>query len=325
MLIFYRPSTNPYFNIAAEEFFVKHFTHDICMVWHNSQSVIIGKHQNAFAEINYPFTKAQNIPVIRRISGGGAVYHDLGNLNFTFIKRTKKDNQVDFGQFTSIIVGFMQSIGIEVNVNKRNSIFIGNDKISGHAEHIFHDKVLHHGTLLFDTDLEMLTKSLEPYKKYEGKAMPSVRSSVCNIRPHLFQDTDIQCFTEIFVKWLQGNYPGDEIYHLTEVDTSVIMQLVEKKYATWEWNFGYSPAYAFEVALELVDGFLTLLIKVENGKIKQAQPVLESTNEGKKSVFNKLLGVNHKEEDIAEFAEINRPQLELAGIKIVSFTHAFFR
>jgi lipoate-protein ligase A len=103
------------------------------------------------------------------------------------------------------------------------------------------------------------------------------------------------------------------------------MQLVEKKYATWEWNFGYSPAYAFEVAIELVDGFLALLIKVENGKIKQAQPVLESTNEGIKSVFNKLLGVNHKEEDIAEFAEINRPQLELAGIKIVSFTHAFFR
>jgi lipoate-protein ligase A len=325
MLIFYRPYTDPYFNIAAEEYFVKHFTEDICMVWHNSQSVIIGKHQNAFAEINYPFTKAQNIPVIRRISGGGAVYHDLGNLNFTFIKRTKKDNQVDFGQFTSIIVGFMQSIGIEVNVNKRNSIFIGNDKISGHAEHIFHEKVLHHGTLLFDTDLEMLNKSLEPYKKYEGKAMPSVRSTVCNIRPHLFQDTDIHSFTGMFVKWLHGHYPESEFYQLTEVDKSAIVQLVNEKYKTWEWNFGYSPAYAFEVAIQLVDGFLTLLVKVENGKIKLAQTVLESKNEATESVFNKLVGVNHKEEDIAEFAEINSRELELAGIKIVSFTQAFFR
>ncbi|MFZ4549847.1 MAG: lipoate--protein ligase family protein [Bacteroidales bacterium] len=325
MTIFYRPFTDPYFNIAAEEFFVKHFTEDICMVWLNRQSVIIGKHQNAFAEINYPFVHSQNIPVIRRISGGGAVYHDLGNLNFTFIKKTKKDNQVDFGQFTSIIAGFMQSLGIEVNVNKRNSIFIGNDKISGHAEHIFHDRVLHHGTLLFNTDLEMLSRSLEPHKKYEGKAMPSVRSTVCNIRPHLSEDVDIHLFTEMFVKWLQGFYHVSRLYELTNVDTAAIKKLADEKYETWEWNFGYSPSYSFDATFQLIDGVLPVNLKVENGKIKQVQFPVELLNEGIKHALGRLSGVNHSEEDIAKFAEINSLELELAGIKIVSFTQAFFQ
>jgi len=325
MLIFFRPFTDPFFNIAAEEFFVKHFTEDICMVWLNTQSVIIGKHQNAFAEINYPFVHSHNIPVIRRISGGGAVYHDLGNLNFTFIKKTKNENKVDFSQFTSVIVGFMQSLGIEVNVNKRNSIFIGNDKISGHAEHIFHDKVLHHGTLLFETDLDMLGKSLETHKKYESKAMPSVRSMVCNIRPHLRHDMDIQCFAETFVKWLQGNYPDSRWHELTKIDLSSINKLVIEKYKTWEWNYGYSPAYSFIAEIQLVDRLLQISVKVENGKIKQVQNLLEPLNDGALNVFENLCGVNHREEDFDKFAEINKLELELAGIKIVSFTEAFFR
>ncbi len=324
MLIFFRKSTDPYFNIAAEEYFVKHFTEDICMVWLNRKSVIIGKHQNAFAEINYPFVRTQNIPIIRRISGGGAVYHDLGNLNFTFIKKTNKDNPVDFGQFTSIIVGYLHSLGIDVNVNKRNSIFIGDDKISGHAEHIFHDKVLHHGTLLFDSDLDMLGESLKPHKKYEGKAMPSVKSNVCNIRPFLSEDSDIQCFTNKFVNWLHVNYSSSGFYQLKQSDQNAINRLVVEKYKTWEWNFGYSPAYSFEATIQIFDGFLPITVKVENGKISQVKYPSETETKQIVDAVANLAGINHKEEDIAKFAEINSRELELAGIKIVSFTQAFF-
>jgi len=196
MLIFHRPFTDPHLNIAAEEYFVKKATEDMCMIWINEQSVIIGKHQNAFAEINYPYVRKNQIPIIRRISGGGAVYHDTGNVNFTFIQKTDKANQVDFGRFTSIIVKFIQSLGIDVNTNKRNSLFAGNLKFSGHAEHIFHDTVLHHGTILFNTNLDILQNCLTPEKQYQGKAMASVRSDVGNIAPLLSQNINIHQFTE---------------------------------------------------------------------------------------------------------------------------------
>jgi len=130
MFIYLRPYTNPFLNLAAEEYYIRHATDEICMVWINEQSVIIGKHQNAYAEINYPYLCENQIPVIRRISGGGAVYHDMGNINLSFISNTHKTNQVDFGKFTAIVIAFLHSYGLEISVNKRNSLFIGDRKFS---------------------------------------------------------------------------------------------------------------------------------------------------------------------------------------------------
>ncbi len=324
MLIFQRLFTDPYLNIAAEEYFVKHTTEDMCMIWINERSVIIGKHQNAYAEINYPYVRAFQIPVIRRISGGGAVYHDSGNVNFTFIHKTDKTNQVDFKRFTSIIVNFIQSFEIEVNTNKRNSIFAGNLKFSGHAEHIFHDRVLHHGTILFNTDLEKLQNCLTPEKEYHGKAMASVRADVGNIAPLLSETIDINQFAERLVNWLIDFYPGSKSYTIQPDEIIAINQLSETKYKTWQWNFGYSPAYLFQVNIPLITGFLPISIKVENGKIIQINLPDEPVNNPLSQVLKNMTGVLHKEEEIDKFVENYQSSLELAGIKIVNFVKAFF-
>lgn len=324
MLIFFRPFNNPYLNIAAEEYFVKQTDEDICMIWLNEKSIIIGKHQNAYSEINYPFISSNQIPVIRRISGGGAVYHDLGNVNFTFIKKTDKANKVDFKQFTSIIIDFMQSLGIEVNTNKRNSLFIGDQKFSGHAEHIFHDKVLHHGTILFESELETLQHSLIPEKEFQTKAMASYRSEVGNIAPLLPKIIDIQQFIKLFLDWLFIYFPDSQPYSLTNIDNEQIQKLAVEKYKTWQWNFGYSPAYSFTVAIQMISGMLTIEIKVENGKIVQANPIATLQNEGLLNLLKSLTGINHKEEEIEKFTKNNYIQLELAGINSVSFSKAFF-
>ena len=324
MLIFHRLFTDPYLNIAAEEYFVKQATEDMCMIWISERSVIIGKHQNAFAETNYPYVRQYHIPVIRRISGGGAVYHDEGNVNFTFIKKTAKSNHVDFKQFTSVVVKFMQSLGIDVNINKRNSLFTGGQKFSGHAEHVFHDRVLHHGTILFNTNLDVLHNCLNPEKEYHGKAMASVQSSVGNIAPLLPEDIDIHQFIEIFVAWLMDFYPGSKSYNLRSEEIDAIHSLSEAKYKTWQWNYGYSPAYTFQVNIPVTSGYLPVNIRVENGRFFQIDLPAETINNQLSQILNSMIGILHKEEEIDKFIKNNSGSLELAGAKIVNFADAFF-
>jgi lipoate-protein ligase A len=324
MLITYRQISDPYLNIAAEEYYIKHSTEDICMIWINDRSVIIGKHQNAFGEINYPFLKENNIPVIRRISGGGAVYHDTGNINFSFITKTGNSNQVDFSRFTSVIVKFIQSLGLEVSTSKRNSLFIGNQKFSGHAEHVFHNRVLHHGTMLFSTDLFTLQKAITPLREYQSKAMPSVRSDVGNIAPLLPYDIDIHQFIKLFIDWLLLFYEGSGLYEAAPNEHEAIRNLAETKYKTWEWNFGYSPAYSFTINLQLYTKIIPLVLKVENGKFVQCDLPADLENEPLTMLLNNLKGIFHKEEEIDNFVQKNSQELEQTGINTVTFRELFF-
>lgn len=325
MLIFYRTFTDPYLNIAAEEYFVKYATDDMCMIWINEKSVIIGKHQNAFAEINYPFITSHHIPVIRRISGGGAVYHDNGNVNFTFIKKTGKTKSIDFQQFTSIVIKFMKSLGIEVNVNKRNSLFVGNHKFSGHAEHVFHDRVLHHGTILFETDLGVLQNCLNPETGYQSKAMASVRSEVANIAPLLPETLTIYQFINNLVDWLTEYFPESNSYQLNQQELNAINELAETKYKTWQWNFGYSPAYSFQANIQVVNESILVDIKVENGKIVQVNFPKATINHSINNILTGMIGLFHHEEEINKFVSNNALELELAGVIIVNFSSAFFK
>lgn len=324
MLLLYRHFTNPYQNIAAEEYYVKNTTEDLCMVWRNEPSVIIGKHQNAFAEINYPYIIDQKIPVIRRISGGGAVYHDLGNLNFTFVKKTDKANQVDFSRFTNVIIEFMQSLGIEANANYRNSLFIGDLKFSGHAEHLFHDRVLHHGTLLFNSDLERLNACLNPISKYKGKAMPSVRSNVGNIAPLLSNSIDIQTFITIFMDWLRAYYRGSVSFPIRPDELEAIKNLAESKYKSWDWNFGYSPSYSFNMDIQAVKGIISIIVKIENGKILNIESPSKRLSNSLSNLLSNMKGLYHRQEEIDRFVQNNTEYFELEGINIVNFTDSFF-
>jgi len=325
MLILSRPFLDPFLNIAAEEYFVKNTEEAMCMVWRNSPSVIIGKHQNAFAEINHSFVEANRIPVIRRISGGGAVYHDLGNVNFSFIEKADRNNPVDFMKFTQIIIRFLSELGIEAHVNPRNSILIGDKKISGHAQHLFRDRVLHHGRLLFDTDLAKLNGCLEPEKKYSGKAPQSVRNEVANISDFLEKPMDVVSFADQLVEFLLLIHPGSGQYDISQTEMETINQLAISKYHMWEWNFGYSPAYEFNMAISSMNKTLEIGLKVENGTFVGVHfPIGEETGT-LQSVFQKLIGKRHKLDEIDSFIHENKLSFELEGLDAVYLKQAFYK
>lgn len=324
MLICYRHSTDPYLNMAAEEYFFKQSGEDMCMIWRNEKSVIIGKHQNAYAEVNYPYLKKHNIPVIRRISGGGAVYHDLGNINFTFIRKMAKPDTVDFNQFVNIFINLLQSVGIQATVGKRNSLFVEGFKISGHAEHAFRGKVLHHGTILFNTDLDALNNSLQPGKIIFSKALPSVKSPVANLCSFLSKEIDIQHFISKCLSWLAANLPSSKSFSLSDDDEKAILQLAEEKYKTWQWNFGYSPSYSFQADVQVFKEIVPILIRVENGTVSQTELLQHTTNQLLITLVNGLEGVLHNEEGLEEFILKYKPKLEMAGISAESLKNAFF-
>lgn len=243
-----RPETNPYFNLSAEEYIFNTCTEDTFMLWRNEPAVIIGKHQNAFAEINSPYIKEKQIKVVRRISGGGAVYHDLGNLNFTFISNAEPEHLVDFNRFTTPITNALRKLELDVTTGMRNSLYLNGSKISGNAEHVYKNRVIHHGTLLFNSDLEALEESIKPpLILYNDKAVKSVRSRVTNISEHLKNELSFNEFAYFIHEQILRTFNGAYNYSFTEHDTSAIYQLMESKYNKWEWNYGYSPAFNFDI------------------------------------------------------------------------------
>ncbi|PKP36179.1 MAG: lipoate--protein ligase, partial [Bacteroidetes bacterium HGW-Bacteroidetes-15] len=178
MLCIYHRNSNPYFNIASEEHLLKRFTDDIFMLYINSPSVIVGKHQNTMAEVDYHFALENDIKIVRRLSGGGAVYHDHGNLNFCFIRNGKEGALVDFKGFTKPIIEILGKLGVEAKFEGHNSLTINGLKFSGNAEHIFKQRVMHHGTLLFSSDLQALANVLYvSIDKYSDRAVKSVRAN----------------------------------------------------------------------------------------------------------------------------------------------------
>ena len=233
-------NTDPYFNIASEEYFLKNFSWDCFLLYRNSPCVIIGKHQNTFSEINYEFVRENNIKVVRRLSGGGAVYHDLGNLNFTFIMNGKYGELVDFKKYTRPIIEVLKSLSVVAKFEGHNSLTVNGRKISGNAEHISKTRVLHHGTLLFSSNIEVLTSTLKiDPSKYDDKAVKSVRSQVTNISDHLKTDLNIIEFRDKILDYILSNFPDASLYELTEQDEEKIRELVEKKYSDRNWNFGF--------------------------------------------------------------------------------------
>jgi lipoate-protein ligase A len=269
MLIIKRHNTDPYFNLATEEYVLREITEDSFMLWRNSPCIIVGKHQNTLAEINLEYIKQNNIPVVRRLSGGGAVFHDLGNLNFTFIQSGQADLLVDFRKFTQPILDILMKLGIDARFEGRNDLTIEGKKFSGNAEHIWKNRVLHHGTLLFSSKMTDLSQALnvDPLK-FQDKAVKSVRSRVTNISEHLNISMDVLEFADRIQEHIVGIYPDARFYEFNEDDHEKIHDLVREKYGTWEWNFGYSPDYNFKKVLRTANsGTIEFDMDVQNGII----------------------------------------------------------
>ncbi len=271
MLIVKRHHTNPYFNIAAEEYFLKEFAEDIFMLWRNEPAIIVGKHQNTLSEINVDFVKENNIRVVRRLTGGGAVFHDLGNLNFTFIQSGRDHTRNDFRKYTEPILEVLLKLGIDARFEGRNDLTIEGKKFSGNAETVWKNRVLHHGTLLFSATMTDLSQALKVNEaKFQDKAVKSVRSRVTNISEHLNEPMDVLQFSELILNHITGMYQGACFYELSDEDHRMVDELVRTKYSTWDWNFGTSPYYNFRKVMRTENsGTFEFCMDVNKGIIKQ--------------------------------------------------------
>jgi len=290
MLCIERNYTDPYFNIAAEEYVLKQFNEDVFMLWRNEPCIIVGKHQNTLAEINLDYIRENNIPVVRRITGGGTVFHDLGNLNFTFIKNGKPDELVNFRKFTEPILEVLQQIGIDAKFEGRNDLTINGRKFSGNAEHVHKTRVLHHGTLLFSAQLGNLSKALnvDP-SKFSDKAVKSVRSRVTNISEHLLNDMNVLQFRDRIQEHIKAQHPEMVIINFSDEDVQKINELAETKYKTWEWNFGYSPKYNFQKKVKANGGNIEFNFDVKDGIIEKAKIFGDYFSLHETSVIEKIL------------------------------------
>jgi lipoate-protein ligase A len=269
MLCISAVNNDPCFNLAAEEYLLKECTEDVFMLWQSQPSVIIGKHQNTLAEINYNYVKNNNIKVARRLSGGGAVYHDEGNLNFTFILNGKEGRLVNFHRYMEPVLKVLQSLSLNAYFEGRNNIMINNMKISGNAEHIYKQRVLHHGTLLFDTQLDRLEEALKVTPgRYRDKAVQSVRSTVANIKEYLEQDMDILRFRNIIFSNILKSSSDSTVYDLNPEDTEKINKMLQDKYSKWEWIFGYSPGYSLSGIYSNGKREIQFTLSVESGIIR---------------------------------------------------------
>lgn len=272
MICIFSPETNPAFNIASEEYLMKNFDEDVFLLYRNGPSIIVGKHQNTLSEINVEYVRENNIDVVRRLSGGGAVFHDLGNLNFGFIKIGEDTNLVDFKKFTLPILDVLQKLNINAKFEGRNDLTIDGKKFSGNAEHVYKNKVLHHGTLLFSSKMGDLSKALNVNpRKFRDKAVKSVRSRVTNIAEHLEREMSVEEFAEMLMTDIMEINPNSKRYEYTEADREAIDDLVAAKYGTWEWNFGYSPKYNFSKFISTEGGHIEVNLDVVNGVIKNAR------------------------------------------------------
>lgn len=236
-------TTDPAYNLAMEQYVFDSLPRDRAyfMLWQNNNAIIIGKYQNTLAEINQPFVEQHGIHVVRRLSGGGAVYHDLGNLNFTFIVDAGDTKELDLKLFCLPVVRALDRIGIHAEVNGRNDITIDGKKFSGNAQYLKNGRVMHHGTIMFDSDLSVVEQALrvDP-SKIQAKGIKSVRSRVTNVRAYLPQDTGLSEFRSLLLESILSETPGEE-YILNEQDLAAVEALREQRYATWDWNYGASP------------------------------------------------------------------------------------
>ncbi len=295
-------NTDPYFNLAAEEHFLKNFSDNCFLLYRNNKSVVIGKHQNALAEINMDFIRRNRIPVIRRISGGGTVFHDPGNLNFTFIMNGHEGHLVDFRKYTAPIIEVLEKLKITACFEGKNNLVIDGRKISGNAEHVYRKRVLHHGTLLFSSLLDDLEGALRSTpQKYKSKAVQSIRSRVTNIKEHLKQDIDVIQFRDIVMEHIMNVFPGASSYELSREDIRKINKLRNEKYLTWEWNFGYSPKYEFEKSFIINGEFIHVHLNVSGGIIQKAMITGDYSGKRNKVAVEKLLeGSRHEQAEMLE-------------------------
>ena len=296
---FYFISSNindPYFNLASEEYLLKHKDGYYVYLWINSPAVIIGNNQNTLLEVNLKTAEEKNIKVVRRLTGGGAVYHDLNNICYTVIAPFSKEEN-NYIKFTKPVIEFLNTIGVKAEFSGRNDICIDDKKISGNAQVIYKDRILHHGTLLFDTNLSVLSDVLVENKlKTESKGVKSIRARVTNVKEHLSTHMTCKEFFDALCNYMKGSYKE---YTFTKEDINNIDNLVKEKYSTYEWNIGYSPKGKNRFDGRFSFGTITITFDLINGIIYNAEVFGDYfSNKNLNELISKLNGKQFIKEEV---------------------------
>ena len=260
-------SQNPYYNLAFEEFVLTHrLDGEYLLLWQNDNTIVVGQNQNTEAEINREFVEAHHINVVRRTTGGGAVYHDLGNLNYSFITGAGDADRLTMERFTRPVVEALRGLGLQAEASGRNDILVDGKKVSGTAQRLVKGRILYHGTMLFDADSSMVAGALQvDPSKFQSKSAKSVRSRIGNIRPALARDMELGEFWEYLKNTLAGG--GMTAGSLTAEELSAVEELKRTKYDTWEWNSGRSPQYDLINKRRFEGGGLEVRVQVKEGRI----------------------------------------------------------
>lgn len=316
MIYIASPSTDPAFNLALEQYVFDYMdrTQEYFMLWQNDNTVVIGKNQNAFAEVNQRIADEKKITVVRRLSGGGAVYHDLGNLNFTFILDAKDASDLDIRLFCQPIAALLRSLGVPAEVNGRNDITIEGKKFSGNSQYLKQGRIMHHGTLMFRSDLSVVADVLQvSADKFQSKAAKSVKSRVTNIAPYLPEGFTLEQFKTLLLRYILKT-DTIEPYVFSKEELAAIEKIKAERYDTWEWNFGRSPAYSVIKSRRFENcGKIEVHMNTQNGSITELQ------------FFGDYFGVKPSEAlaDYLTGIKLDRPALEhhLADIPIEQYFH----
>ena len=262
------PSTNPYYNMAFDEYCLESLPIDepVFFLWQNRPAVIVGFNQEVNTEVNLDYLKENGIDLVRRVTGGGAVYHDLENLNYTIVGRSE-DLERDYPEYASLLVKALQTLGVPATLSGRNDILVEGRKVSGFAKRVCKNRLMVHGTLMYNVDVDVLTHVLNPSTtKLQSKGIASVRSRVANLCDYLPDIPDIQTFSQRLEEILSNNYTDTE-YQLTETDLANIQRLTDKKFATWEWNYGRSPKATLVHSARLACGTVEIHLTLAENRI----------------------------------------------------------
>ncbi|WP_127534236.1 lipoate--protein ligase [Paenibacillus kobensis] len=295
--------TDPTINLAIEEYVLRQLpmTDSYLLFYINEPSIIIGKNQNTVEEINSEYVEERGIHVVRRLSGGGAVYHDTGNLNFSFL--TKDDGQSfhNFRKFTQPVIDALQALGVDAELSGRNDIQIGERKVSGNAMFATRGRMFSHGTLLFASEMEHVSSALKVKPmKVESKSTKSVRSRVANITEFLQSPMTIEQFRDELLRRIFGMEPSEvPQYKLTEEDWKAIRELSETRYRNWDWNYGRSPKCNIQNAYKFGAGIIDVRLDVEEGLISAIRVFGDFFGVGDVAdIEQRLTGVRYEESAI---------------------------
>jgi len=265
---------DPSLNLALEEYLLRKdgLTDDVVLFYINKPSIIIGRHQNTLEEINKEYVDQHNIQVVRRLSGGGAVYHDLGNLNFSFITNYQNGYFKNFQLFTEPVIRCLHRLGVDAELSGRNDILIDGQKVSGNAQYISRGRIVSHGTLLFNSDLSHVSDALHVHEsKIISKGIKSVRSRVTNILGYINPPITIETFREALLQSYFENLPGVKFLPLTDADWQQVHSLADERYRSWDWNFGNSPAFNVQKRERFATGEIDARLDVNKGIIQSVK------------------------------------------------------